>query len=62
MHVSSGTIVTVNALDEIPSLHPTLGILVQYQHGGMVVLGNTFSCGSAFRVVKNQDSMTTTIR
>ena len=53
MHMTSGTIVIVNALDEIPSQHPTLGILVQYQHGGVVVSGNKFSCGYVFRVVKN---------
>ena len=53
MHMTSGTIVIFNALDEIPSLHPILGILVQYQHGGVVVSGNKLSCGFAFRVVKH---------
>ena len=52
MHISSGSVVIVNPLDEIPSIHPILGTLIQYQHGGVVVTGNKFSCAFAFRVVK----------
>ena len=52
MHISSGSVVIVNPLDEIPSIDPSLGTLIQYQHGGVVVTGNKFSCAFAFRVVK----------
>ena len=54
MHISSGSIVIVNPLDEIPCQHPTLGMFIQYQHGGVVVKENKFSCAFAFRIVKHK--------
>ena len=52
MHISSGTIVIVNPLDEIPTLHPIIGVMIQYQYGGVIVQGSKFSCAFAFRSVK----------
>ena len=53
MVISSGTIVIINPLDEIPAVDPVLGIMIQYQHGGVVVNGSKFSCAYAFRNVKS---------
>ena len=52
MHISSGSIVIVNPLDEIPTQTAVIGMLIQYQHGGVIVNGSKFSCAYAFRVVK----------
>ena len=52
MHVASGSIVIVNPLDEIPTQTAVIGILIQYQHGGVIVNGSKLSCAYAFRVVK----------
>ena len=52
MHISSGSIVIVNTLDEISLQTSVIGMLIQYQHGGVIVNGSKFSCAYAFRVVK----------
>ena len=52
MHITSGSIVIVNPLDEVPTQTAVVGMLIQYQHGGVIVNGSKFSCAYAFRVVK----------
>ena len=51
IQLSSGCIVIINALDELPTLDPIKGVLIQYQHGGVIVSGYKFSCAFAFRTV-----------
>ena len=50
--MNNHSITIINPLDECPTYNIVLNIKVEYQHGGVKVMGNKISVGYVFRVVK----------
>ena len=40
MQIASGSIISVNPLEEIPTQNAVIGMLIQYRYGGVIMNGS----------------------